>query len=225
MFYRKENGYMKCTGNNKCVKTLLILWLYAVTCEWFLASNSFLVDAFVHRFKDSGLLKQGAVVRRKICRASVGGVPEIPPYNPDPEKIKAQVLHYGPEIPEETWRKPQRPPGFCGYKGMAQDFRFCKPDKAVMSRMMRRKYKQVVYKHVRAKYKQYIKYARNVAELMYWRAKLDSLPRDSAKTRYNRICMLTGRTRAVSRVVGLTRHQFRDFAYRGLIPGIKRANW
>ncbi|GBE62690.1 30S ribosomal S14 [Babesia ovata] len=60
-----------------------------------------------------------------------------------------------------------------------------------MSRMMRRKYKHVIYKHVRARYKQYIKDARNIAELMYWRAKLDSLPRDSAKTRYKRICMIT----------------------------------
>ncbi|KAK1938490.1 ribosomal protein S14p/S29e domain containing protein [Babesia divergens] len=150
---------------------------------------------------------------------------EIPPYHVDDEVIKAQVLHEGPEIPQELWKRPERPVGFVGYKGMASDFRFCKPDRAVMSRMMRRRYKQVIYKHVRATYKKYVRDSRNVAELMYWRMKLDSLPRDSSKTRYNRICMLTGRTRAVYRVVGLTRHQFRDFAYRGLIPGIRRANW
>lgn len=150
---------------------------------------------------------------------------EIPPYHIDAERVKAQVLQIGPEIPGEAWEKPERPPGFVGYKGMASDFRFCKPDRTVMGRMMRRKYKQVIYRNVRAKYKRFIKDARNVAELMYWQAKLDSLPTDSSKTRYNRICMLTGRTRAVYRVVGLTRHKFREFAYKGLIPGIRRANW
>ncbi|KAK1444209.1 hypothetical protein BgAZ_101150 [Babesia gibsoni] len=161
-----------------------------------------------------------------ICRAMYDedGI-EIPPYHLDTEKMEQQVLHEGPEIPGILWEKPERPVGFVGYKGMAPDFRFCKPDRAVMSRMMRRKYKQVIYKHVRAKYKRYVKDSRNVAELMYWKAKIDGLPRDSAKTRYNRICMVTGRTRAVYRIVGLTRHKFREFAYRGLIPGIKRANW
>ncbi|EDO05164.2 Ribosomal protein S14p/S29e family protein [Babesia bovis T2Bo] len=158
------------------------------------------------------------------CRMSSGD-DDIPPYNLDPRIIEAQVLHYGPEIPGELWQRPCRPPGFVGYKGMSAEFRYCRPDRAIMSRMMRRRYKHVLYKHVRAKYKEYIRNARNNGELIYWQAKLDSLPRDSSLTRYNRICMLTGRTRAVSRLVGLTRHQFRKFAYKGLIPGIKRANW
>eukprot|EP00371_Babesia_bovis_P000085 XP_001608732.1 ribosomal protein S14p/S29e domain containing protein [Babesia bovis T2Bo] len=165
------------------------------------------------------------------------GDDDIPPYNLDPRIIEAQVLHYGPEIPGELWQRPCRPPGFVGYKGsrflhclvtlfaVSAEFRYCRPDRAIMSRMMRRRYKHVLYKHVRAKYKEYIRNARNNGELIYWQAKLDSLPRDSSLTRYNRICMLTGRTRAVSRLVGLTRHQFRKFAYKGLIPGIKRANW
>ncbi|CDR96201.1 ribosomal protein S14p/S29e domain containing protein, putative [Babesia bigemina] len=181
--------------------------------------------AFVYRCNKHCITSEIALYPRRNRDPSNACSDVIPPFNLDPEKIKAQVLHYGPEIPEGAWSKPCRPPGFCGYRGMASDFRFCKPDSAVMSRMMRRKYKQVIYKHVRTRYKQYIKDARNVSELMYWRAKLDSLPRDSAKSRYKRICMITGRTRSVSRVIGLTRHQFREFANRCLIPGIRRANW
>lgn len=42
---------------------------------------------------------------------------EIPPYHVDDEVIKAQVLHEGPEIPQELWKRPERPVGFVGYKG------------------------------------------------------------------------------------------------------------
>ncbi|GFE52634.1 30S ribosomal protein S14 [Babesia ovis] len=224
MFDGSGHEYMKLFSIALLQLSLFQLWNSRVFCGHIAVSRRPLGQAFLLPGTANGFLQPSIASRIFPCK-SQDDDEDIPPYNLDPRIMENQVLHYGPEIPGELWQRPRRPPGMCGYKGMSSDFRYCKPDRAVMSRMMRRRYKQALYKYVRAKYKEYIKNARNNGELMYWQAKLDSLPRDSSRTRYNRICMLTGRTRAVYRIVGLTRHQFRKFAYKGLIPGIKRANW
>ena len=41
---------------------------------------------------------------------------------------------------------------------------------------------------------------------------------------YNR-CKICGRPHAYMRKFGICRNQFRDLAYRGEIPGIKKASW
>ncbi|EKX73536.1 hypothetical protein BEWA_035720 [Theileria equi strain WA] len=150
---------------------------------------------------------------------------EIPPYHCDREKVRQQVLHYGPHIPEPLWKKPKRPVGFFGPKRSAPDVKFIDRDRYMVGRMMRRKYLNIIYRDVRRTYKQYIKNARNTNELLYWRAKLDGLPKDSSKVRFKNICMLTGRTRAVYRIIGLTRHKFREYVNKGYVPGIMQANW
>lgn len=79
-------------------------------------------------------------------------------------------------------------------------------------------------KHVEALVK---KYAAKRAELKakgdY--AALDALPRNSSRTRLRRLCSLTGRARGVYRKFKLARHQLRDMALDGLIPGLKKASW
>ncbi|KAK2197785.1 Ribosomal protein S14 [Babesia duncani] len=150
---------------------------------------------------------------------------EIPPFHPDSNVTKAQVLHFGPHLPTSPWRSPERPVGFFGANKMAPDFKFVKRDRAVFSRLQRCKYLQVVYKNVRAQYKRYIKNSRSIAELLYWKMKLDSLPKGSSPSRYKNACMITGRTRAYYRMVGLGRHKFRDFCNRGFVPGVTRASW
>jgi small subunit ribosomal protein S14 len=71
------------------------------------------------------------------------------------------------------------------------------------------------------------KYAAKRAEL---KAKgdlagLDKLPRNSCPVRLRRLCALTGRPRGVYRKFKLARHQLRDMALDGLIPGLKKASW
>ncbi len=57
------------------------------------------------------------------------------------------------------------------------------------------------------------------------RAKLAKLPRDANPVRIRNRCLLTGRSRGNYRKFGLCRNQFRAFALRGEIPGVRKASW
>jgi small subunit ribosomal protein S14 len=57
------------------------------------------------------------------------------------------------------------------------------------------------------------------------RLKLQSLPRNSNKTRLRNRCALTGRPRGYFRKFGLGRNKLREYAMRGEIPGIVKASW
>ncbi|WP_115717148.1 30S ribosomal protein S14 [Gallaecimonas mangrovi] len=55
--------------------------------------------------------------------------------------------------------------------------------------------------------------------------KLQSLPRDSSRTRQRNRCRVTGRPHAYLRKFGLSRIKVREAAMRGEIPGLKKASW
>ncbi|MCS6989116.1 MAG: 30S ribosomal protein S14 [Chloroherpetonaceae bacterium] len=55
--------------------------------------------------------------------------------------------------------------------------------------------------------------------------KLRELPRDSSPTRVRNRCNLTGRPRGVYSKFGICRHQLRELALQGKIPGMKKASW
>jgi len=55
--------------------------------------------------------------------------------------------------------------------------------------------------------------------------KLQSLPRDSSKSRQRNRCAITGRSRGVYRKFGLSRVKIREVAFRGEIPGLTKASW
>ena len=54
---------------------------------------------------------------------------------------------------------------------------------------------------------------------------LKNLPRDSSPTRLNNRCRVTGRPRGYLRKFEMSRIAFRELAYKGQIPGIKKASW
>ncbi|WDL86812.1 30S ribosomal protein S14 [Priestia aryabhattai] len=54
---------------------------------------------------------------------------------------------------------------------------------------------------------------------------LKSLPRDSSPTRLNNRCRVTGRPRGYLRKFEMSRIEFRELAYKGQIPGVKKASW
>ncbi|WP_134703127.1 30S ribosomal protein S14 [Ammoniphilus sp. YIM 78166] len=54
---------------------------------------------------------------------------------------------------------------------------------------------------------------------------LRKLPRDSSPTRLTRRCQVTGRPKAVLRKFKLSRIVFRELAYKGQLPGVKKASW
>ncbi|EKE67334.1 MULTISPECIES: 30S ribosomal protein S14 [Gallaecimonas] len=55
--------------------------------------------------------------------------------------------------------------------------------------------------------------------------KLQSLPRDSSRSRQRNRCRVTGRPHAFLRKFGLSRIKVREAAMRGEIPGLKKASW
>jgi small subunit ribosomal protein S14 len=54
---------------------------------------------------------------------------------------------------------------------------------------------------------------------------LSQLPRNASPTRLHNRCKLTGRPHGYMRKFGVCRNQFRDLAYRGDIPGVRKASW
>ncbi|MBR0577851.1 30S ribosomal protein S14 [Bacillus altitudinis] len=54
---------------------------------------------------------------------------------------------------------------------------------------------------------------------------LQKLPRDSSPTRLKNRCELTGRPRGYLRKFKMSRIAFRELAYKGQIPGVKKSSW
>lgn len=54
---------------------------------------------------------------------------------------------------------------------------------------------------------------------------LGKLPKDASPTRLKNRCELTGRPRGYMRKFGMSRIAFRELAYKGQIPGVKKASW
>ena len=71
------------------------------------------------------------------------------------------------------------------------------------------------------------KYAAKRAEL---KAKgdyvgLSKLPRNASPTRLHNRCKITGRPHGYFGKYGISRIVFRELAYKGEIPGVKKASW
>lgn len=77
----------------------------------------------------------------------------------------------------------------------------------------------------RADIKEQMKKASSLEEKLQIHALLQSLPRNSAANRVNRICFSTGRPKGVYRDFGLSRHVFREMAHACLLPGVFKASW
>ncbi|MCE2572267.1 30S ribosomal protein S14 [Motilimonas eburnea] len=55
--------------------------------------------------------------------------------------------------------------------------------------------------------------------------KLQTLPRDSSKSRQRNRCNVTGRPHGYLRKFGLSRIKLREHMMRGEVPGLKKASW
>lgn len=54
---------------------------------------------------------------------------------------------------------------------------------------------------------------------------LTDLPKNSSPIRYRNRCSITGRCRGYKRKFGVSRITFREYASRGLIPGVTKSSW
>jgi len=55
--------------------------------------------------------------------------------------------------------------------------------------------------------------------------KLSEVPRNSSKVRIRNRCELTGRPRATYRKFKMARNKLREYASKGLIPGMVKSSW
>jgi len=62
-------------------------------------------------------------------------------------------------------------------------------------------------------------------EKMEAQRQLQTLPRDSSRSRGRNRCRITGRPHGVFRKFGLCRNKLREAAMRGDIPGLVKASW
>jgi small subunit ribosomal protein S14 len=54
---------------------------------------------------------------------------------------------------------------------------------------------------------------------------LSQLPANASPTRLHNRCAVTGRPHAYMRKFGISRITFRELAYKGQIPGVRKASW
>ena len=96
--------------------------------------------------------------------------------------------------------------------------------------MVAREYKRacLVEKYVekRAQYKALlVDQSASFDEKMEAQRQLQTLPRDSSRSRRRNRCRITGRPHGVFRKFGLCRNKLREAAMRGDIPGLVKASW
>ena len=67
--------------------------------------------------------------------------------------------------------------------------------------------------------------ATSQAEKLRIHRELQQLPRNSSPTRQRNRCWLTGRPRGYYRDFGLSRNVLREWAHKGLLPGVVKSSW
>ena len=97
--------------------------------------------------------------------------------------------------------------------------------KSMIEREKKRIRLQKKYSLKRAELLTEYKNEKNFNEKFVIHAKLQKLPRNSAKTRIRNRCWKTGRPRGVFRDFGLSRHVFREMAHQCLLPGVTKSSW
>jgi small subunit ribosomal protein S14 len=81
------------------------------------------------------------------------------------------------------------------------------------------------YAPKRQELKEAFESATSQSEKLAIHRQLQQLPRNSAPSRHRNRCWVTGRPRGYYRDFGLSRHQLREMAHEGLLPGVVKSSW
>jgi small subunit ribosomal protein S14 len=89
------------------------------------------------------------------------------------------------------------------------------------------KRKKIINKYyfLRLKYKQACKSRGSLSAYIQIQSERQKLPRNSSSTRLCNRCNISGRSRGYYRYFGLSRHFFREIAYQGILPGVRKSSW
>nr|YP_009529186.1 ribosomal protein S14 [Lennoa madreporoides]AXX75987.1 ribosomal protein S14 [Lennoa madreporoides] len=97
--------------------------------------------------------------------------------------------------------------------------------KSLIQREKKKQKLEQKYHLIRRSSKKEISKAPSLSDKWEIYGKLQSPPRNSAPTRLHQRCFLTGRSRAIYRDFGLSRHILREMVHACLLPGTTRSSW
>lgn len=97
--------------------------------------------------------------------------------------------------------------------------------KSMIEREKKRKEMVEKYADKREELKDQFKSAKSQRQKLEIHRKLQQLPRNSAPNRVRNRCMITGRSRGYYRDFGLSRNVLREWAHKGLLPGVTKSSW
>jgi len=97
--------------------------------------------------------------------------------------------------------------------------------KSMIEREKKRQRLIIKYREKRRNLLNALKTSDSFSETLALQKKLQKLPLNSAPNRLRNRCWKTGRSRAVYRDFGLSRHELREMAHEGLLPGVIKSSW
>lgn len=81
------------------------------------------------------------------------------------------------------------------------------------------------YADKRAELKEQFKQAQDPLEKLELQRQLQQLPLNSSPVRQRNRCWVTGRPRGYYSDFGLSRNVLREWAHKGLLPGVVKSSW
>jgi len=97
--------------------------------------------------------------------------------------------------------------------------------KALIARQTKRQKLVQKYAAKRLEFKERLRAAESIREVVTIQREFQGLPRNSSKVRLHSRCAKTGRPKGFYRDFGLSRHVLREMAHQGLLPGVRKASW
>jgi len=81
------------------------------------------------------------------------------------------------------------------------------------------------YAAKRSQFKQELRDATSIREVVLIHRQFQGLPRNSSPVRLHNRCSKTGRPKGFYRDFGLSRHVLREMAHQCLLPGVRKSSW
>lgn len=97
--------------------------------------------------------------------------------------------------------------------------------KSMIARETKRQSLVLKYASKRAAFKEQLRAAGSIREIVTIHRQFQTLPRNSAPARLHNRCSQTGRPKGYYRDFGLSRHVLREMAHQCLLPGVRKASW
>ena len=97
--------------------------------------------------------------------------------------------------------------------------------KSMIAREKKRQHLVTKYAEKRAAFKQDLRTAGSIREVVALHRQFQRLPRNSSRVRLHNRCAQTGRPKGYYRDFGLSRHVLREMAHQCLLPGVRKASW